>query len=53
MEITLTRSQWRALVPLIRQAWRAERVLGVPLDIDNGDQQIEIDLEEIKITLED
>ncbi len=53
MKIKLTRKQWRAIVPLIQQATRAERTLGVPLDIDNGDQKIEIKVDEIKITLVD
>ena len=53
MKIKLTRKQWRALVPLVNQAARSERVLGVPLQIDNGDQKIEIEVDEIKITLVD
>lgn len=53
MLITLTREQWGDLVPLVKQGHRAEHALGTPVDIDNGDQKIEIDAEEIKITLED
>ncbi len=51
MRIRLTREQWRVLKPLVRQAERAERVLGTPVSIDNGDQRIEIQLDEIVITL--
>ena len=53
MDITLTRKQWRALVPLVHQAARAERVLGIPVQIDNGDQKVEITADEITITLVD
>ncbi len=53
MEITLTRAQWKALVPIVKAGARLEKALGLPLDIDNGDQKIEIDSEETKITLED
>lgn len=51
MKIKLTRKQWRALVPLVNQAVRSERVLGLPLSIDNGDQKIELTVDEIEITL--
>ena len=52
MEIELTRAQWESLKPLVSAAARAQRTLGVPLEIDNGDQKIEIDEAEVKITLE-
>ncbi len=51
MEIILTRVQWDNLVPLIKHGYRAEKHLGVPLEIDNGDQKIEIAEDEVKITL--
>ena len=53
MEITLTPAQWKALYPLVAIALKAERKLGLPIDIDNGNQQIEIKSDEVKITLED
>lgn len=53
MLIILTREQWENLVPIIKQGYRAEKNLGFPVDIDNGDQKIEISVEEIKITLSD
>lgn len=51
MIITLTYEQWETLVPIIRMGARAEMTLGLPIDLDNGDQQIEITANEVKITL--
>ena len=53
MLITLTRAQWVAVVPLIKVGQRAEDQLGLPVQIDNGDQLIEINEDEVKITLAD
>lgn len=53
MVITLTTAQWAALVPLVKQGQRAQRALGIPVEIDNGDQKIEIKADEVKITLAD
>ena len=53
MIITLTTDQWAALVPLIRVGQRAQQKLGLPIEIDNGDQKIEIGADEVKITLSD
>lgn len=53
MEIALTRAQWEALMPLVRMGERAEQRLGLPIELDNGDQHIEIKKDEVKIILED
>lgn len=53
MKIKLTYAQWESLVPLVIQGQRAEERLGLPIHLDNGDQQIEIQVEEVKITLTD
>jgi len=53
MEILLTRTQWENLVPIVKQGHRSEHSLGLPVDIDNGDQKIEIAEDEVKITLSD
>ena len=53
MEIILTRAQWVAMMPLVKMGERAEERLGLPIDLDNGDQQIEIRADEVKITLVD
>ena len=53
MKIKLTRVQWDRLVPIVSQGRRAELRLGLPVEITNGDQTIQIKEDEIKITLED
>ena len=53
MLITLTYAQWESLVPLVAQGQRAEQRLGLPIDLDNGDQRISIKADEVKIQLED
>ncbi len=53
MIITLTLAQWRALYPLVSQGRRAQQKLGLPIDLDNGDQRIVITANEVKIQLED
>ena len=53
MLITLTHEQWVAMLPLVKMGERAEATLGLPIDLDNGDQQIEIREDEVKITLAD
>jgi len=53
MEIELTRAQWEAVIPLVKMGQRAEKRLGLPIELDNGDQHIEIKENEIKIILED
>ena len=53
MEITLTRAQWTKLKVIVNSGKRVEDKLGVPVDIDNGDQKIEIATDEVKITLAD
>jgi len=50
--IYLTAAQWRALKGIVLQGKMAERALGLPLEITNGDQKIEITEEETTITLE-
>ncbi len=53
MIIILTRAQWKSIVPLLKQGLGAEQSLGVPVEIENGDQKIEIAADEVKITLVD
>ena len=53
MLITLTLAQWTALKPLVTQGQRTEHNLGIPVEIINGDQKIEIEAKEIKINLDD
>ena len=53
MIITLTYAQWESLVPLVKQGHRAEERLGLPIDLDNGDQRIKIETGEVRIQLED
>ena len=53
MEIILTISQWRKLIDIVIAGTHAEGRLGLPIEIDNGDQKIEIDGGEVKITLSD
>jgi len=53
MKIKLTPAQWKSLKPLVIQGKRAEAKLGLPLEIDNGDQKIEITTEETEITIAD
>lgn len=53
MLITLTHEQWEAMMPLVKMGERAEERLGLPIDLDNGDQSIEILADEVKITLLD
>ena len=53
MIITLTYEQWESLVPLVKQGQRAEERLGLPIDLDNGNQRIIIKADEVKIQLED
>ena len=53
MVITLTHEQWERLVPLVEQGQRAEQRLGLPVDLDNGDQRIKIDSNEVKIQLKE
>ena len=53
MIITLTPAQWKALCPLVVQGRRAQVKLGLPLDLDNGDQRIIIEEDEVRIQLED
>ena len=52
MKIKLTRVQWDKLVPIVAQGKRAELRLGLPVEITNGDQKVEITDEAVKITLE-
>ncbi len=53
MIITLTLAQWNKLYPLIVQGKRAQRKLGLPIDLVNGDQRILITTKEVKIQLGD
>ena len=53
MIITLTPKQWAALKPLVIQGKRCESKLGLPIELINGDQEIEITAEETKIKLND
>ena len=52
MEFNLTRAQWEALTPLVKVGHRAEQRLGLPIELDNGNQHIEIKETEVKIVLE-
>ncbi len=52
MIITLTLAQWNKLHPLVVQGKRAQLKLGLPINLDNGDQRIQITAEEVKIQLE-
>jgi len=51
MEIKLTSAQWELLKSLVTQGIQSEVRLGLPIEIINGDQKIEIDTKETKITL--
>ena len=53
MLIIMTYAQWENLVPLVRQGHRAEESLGLPIDLDNGNQRIKIAADEVRIQLED
>ena len=53
MEIVLTTAQWASMMPLVKQGHRAQKALGVPVEIDNGDQKIEIEASGVTITLAD
>lgn len=53
MEITLTPAQWEILKGVVAQGVQAEARLGLPIEIVNGDEKIEITAEETKITLSD
>ena len=53
MIITLIHEQWMGMVPIVKVGARAEMVLGLPIDLDNGGQQIEIKADEVIITLVD
>ena len=52
MKIKLTRVQWEKLAPIVSQGKLAKLRLGLPVEITNGDQKIEISETEVKITLE-
>jgi len=49
--VTLTPAEWEILKDLVRMAERGESRLGIPLEITNGDQAIELTTDEVKITL--
>lgn len=51
MEIELTPTQWELLKALVSQGKMAEAKLGLPIEVTNGDQKIEIDAEKTIITL--
>ena len=53
MKIKLTRAQWKKLHPVVAAGAKLERKLGLPIELDNGDQHIEIQADEVKIVLED
>lgn len=53
MLITLTPIQWKDLKALVIQGKRSEVTLGLPVELVNGDQDIEITEDETKITLND
>ena len=50
-KIRLTRDEWVILKDLIRIAVRGEDRLGIPLVIKNGDQEIAISEDKVKISL--
>ncbi len=51
--IALTPAQWKALKPLVDQGRQAERSLGLPVEVINGDQQIQNTAERIVILLDE
>lgn len=51
MEIVLTPVQWNTLKDIVAQGRLSEMSLGLPIELINGDQKIEIDSEGTKITL--
>ncbi|MCK5018856.1 MAG: hypothetical protein KAS32_17470 [Candidatus Peribacteraceae bacterium] len=53
MEISLTPAQWEQLKNLLGQGQRAEAMLGLPIELINGDIKIRIKADETKIILED
>lgn len=53
MEIILTPAQWADLQTLVIQGRQAVAKLGMPIELKNGDQIIEIKADETKITLTD
>ena len=53
MQIVLTSLQWDSLKALVSQGDLAVKQLGLPVEIANSDQKIEIEADEVKITLED
>ncbi len=52
LTIKMTRAQWKALVPIVRAGERLEDRLDLPIELDNGDQYIEITADETTIKLE-
>ena len=53
MQIILTSLQWENLKALVSQGDLATKQLGLPVEIKNSDQAIEIEADEVKITLDD
>jgi len=53
MEIKLTPHQWTDLKKIVAQGAHAERRMGYPIEIVNGDILIEIEESETKIVLVD
>ncbi|GAG83848.1 unnamed protein product [marine sediment metagenome] len=53
MIITLTPAQWESLASLVTQGRMAQVALGLPTEIVNSDQRIEIADDEVVIELTD
>jgi len=52
-QIELTLTQWGKLKGIVAQGERAERALGPPVEVINGDTKIEIEENQVTIELED
>lgn len=53
MEVKLTSAQWESLKRLVRQGEMGQAALGVPVEVVNGDEKIEITSDEVTIVLAD
>ena len=53
MQIILTYVQWEFLVALVATGNLSAKQLGLPVDVANGNQRIEIEADRVRITLDD
>lgn len=51
MKIILTLTQWQYLKKIVAQGRRSENALSRPIEISNADVSIEIDTDNVTITL--